>query len=103
MTYHYQLKKELEFDVFNNNKTILSNRKVYVNIDKLFTRDMLFVLMKSKLPDGTNYDVNYFVFKNVEVCMKSVCEMYKRLQKMKKYHAYSTLCLSMLEDAYEQD
>lgn len=106
MTYHHQLKKELEFDVFNyvNNKSLNIpnvNGKVYVRIDKLFTRDMLQLLMKNKLPDGTYYNVEHFVFQNVDNCLKSVCEMFETLQLFDKYNEYSTLCLSMLKDTYE--
>lgn len=106
MTYHHQLKKDLEFDVFSyvNDKEVNVpnvNGKVYVKIDRLFTRDMLQLLMRNKLPDGTNYNVEHFVFQNVDNCVKSVCEMYKTLQNIKKYNEYCTLCLSMLEDTYE--
>lgn len=106
MTYHHQLKKELEFDVFSyvNNKRVNIpnvNGKVYVRIDKLFTRDMLQLLMKNKLPNGTYYNVEHFVFQNVDNCLKSVCEMFETLQLFDKYNEYSTLCLSMLKDTYE--
>jgi hypothetical protein len=100
----YQLKKKMEFDVFNyvkNSNT--SNGKVYVKIDKLLTRNMLIVLLNNKLPEGTYHNLDYFIFENADVCLKSVCEMYKTLQKMESYNTYCTLCLSMLEDKYEQE
>lgn len=94
----YYRKKELEFDVFNYVKnTNMFQGKVYVQINKLFTQDMLVVLFKSKLPKGTRYNADYFVFENIDICMKSICEMYKSLQNIKKYQDYSTLCLSMLQ------
>lgn len=94
----------MEFDVFNyvSNKSLASDGKVYVKMDKLFTRDMLVVLMKHKLPKGTSYNIEYFVFQNVDVCIRSICIMYRTLQKMQKYNEYCTLCLSMLEDTFEQ-
>lgn len=92
------MKKDLEFDVFNYVKnTNTFQGKVYVQINKLFTQDMLVVLFKTKLPKGTRYNVDHFMFENVDTCMKSICEMYKSLQNIKKYQEYSTLCLSILQ------
>lgn len=104
MTSH-ELRKKMEFDVFSytSDKSLVSDGKVYVKMDKLFTRDMLVALMKHNLPKGTSYNIEYFVFPNVDVCMNSVYEMYRTLQKMQKYNEYCTLCLSMLEDTFEQE
>lgn len=98
------LNKDLEFDVFNyvDNKHYKRNGKVYVRIEKLFTREMLLVLLKTQLPTGTKYNIDHFVFQNVDVCMTSICEMYKSLQKIKKFTEYSTVCLSMLKDTEEE-
>lgn len=96
-----QQKKCLEFDVFaysKSDRNVSPAGKVYVKINKLVTRDMLTILLKHKLPKGMNYNIDYFVFQDVNFCLQSICEMFRTLQKVNKYNEYSTLCLSMLDE-----
>lgn len=83
MTYHHQLPKEFEFNIFDYLKTgknvEVKTNKVYVRIDELFTSKMCNYLLRNKLPEGTTYSVHYFVFDDVDTCLRCVLHMYETL------------------------
>lgn len=109
MTYHHQLKQHLEFDVFeylrcgNKANTHLTTNKVYVRIDKLFTKKMLSILLQHKLPNGTQYNVNHFVFADIDICMYCLYKMFETLQQTNKYRPYATSFLLRFEARKKKD
>lgn len=102
MTYHHQLPKELEFDVFEYVKTCkntaLITDTVYVKASSLFTDEMISVLVKHKLPSGTCYSVGYFVFNDIESCISCVIKMFETLQEIDEYKEYSVNSIRALKE-----
>lgn len=106
MTYHHQISRQLEFDVFHYLRTgyvPCSSHKVYVRIDALFTRKMLKIIMNDKLPHGSCYSVNHFIFDDVDTCIDCLVNMYKTLQKETKYTSYATSYITLFAARMKKD